>query len=122
MDAWRVEIPNWHAANLNTLMKCHWTKRRKLKQKDVDIVALYCKMYGVPQADRVVRRLRMTYIIARGSRAKWPDEDNVWKSAKDALKRAGMIHDDSPRWLVTEPLNYMVADQMGTIIELEDVK
>lgn len=120
MAKWKIEIPGWHPTTLNKLMNVHWAVRGRMKAQDASIIKRYAEESDVPPADKI-RVVTLTYIIKEKSRAKFPDEDNIWKSPLDALKHAKMIVDDSPDWLKKNPVVYLRAKEKGTIIELEDV-
>lgn len=121
MAKWRIEIQGWNPTTLNKLLSAHWAARGRMKKKDAMIIRKHVEDSGVTPAEKVKRKVTMTYIIKVKSRAKFPDEDNVWKSALDGLKHAKAIHDDSPDWLEKDPVIYAKAETNGTIIELEDV-
>lgn len=121
MAKWKIEIPDWNPTTLNKLLSAHWAARGRMKKKDAATIRRYTEISGVTPAENVKRKVTMTYIVKAKSRAKFPDEDNVWKSLLDGLKHAKAIHDDSPDWLEKDPVIYAKAETNGTIIELEDV-
>lgn len=120
-EVWRIEIPRFHPVLLNRLLKAHPLKRATLRRNDDAMIAIYCRLAGVPRARRVKRRVHLTYVKRKGQGGKTPDDDGLWKSLLDALVNAGVLYDDSPDWVETTPVKHERAAEKATIIELEDV-
>ncbi len=119
MPTFRVEIPNWLPATINTLLGLHWANAQKLKRADAQMVAAYALQAGVPHAEGK-RKLTLTFAAPGGRGAKTGDPDARLKSALDALVRCGMLVDDSPTWLELGAVT-CVKGKRQTVIVLEDV-
>jgi hypothetical protein len=114
---WVMEIPGWRPALDNELMRCHWRKKHGLKKRDVGQIAFAALAYGVPRAT-MRRRVTLTIRQAIGP---FPDDTAPLKSFWDALKRNGLIVDDSREWLEFVWPPTFIRGPKGTIIELEDI-
>lgn len=110
-----IRIPNWHPAPVNRLYSGHWAKRKRLKEKDADIVAHYAQPWPKATSKR-----RVKVAIVLGPRQRACDSDAYFKSLLDALKHAGMIVDDSPKWVELAPVEFTRGDR-ATEIWLEDI-
>jgi Holliday junction resolvase RusA-like endonuclease len=135
---WAVQIARWKPISLNVLMAMHWRTRNRHKQGDYALIKAMCA--GVKKA--VVTRKpshgskkgaiidgesgpvrKVDIVITLGKGHKRMDKDNVWKVALDGLKAAGVIVDDSEKWLVRGEVEYhrSGSDDFGTIIIITDV-
>lgn len=90
---WVVVIPNYIPPTLNYLLGLHWSKRKAMKRECADFAGYFGK--HVPKATGK-RRVLLTY--TRTGHKKEMDADNCKKIVLDALKKAGLIGDDSPEW------------------------
>lgn len=113
-----IYIPNWHPASVNKLMG-HWASASKIKNADMQMMAMYALKAKVPPADGK-RRLEITLKINTAGRT--PDPDNFYKSVCDGLKRCGYIKDDSGTWLEITPTKFERGKDMATILILEDME
>ena len=109
-----IIIPNWHPTRLNLLLGNKFAAAR-FKRSDREIVAHYCK--GTPKAlgKRLVGR---TIVLGKGQHG--ADVDAYDKSLLDALVHAGMLKDDSRKWVEISPVQYD-RGAMQTILTLEDL-
>lgn len=115
---WRVEIPDWHPARLNQLLRNRWV-RRDLRQLDDDMVAAYCRLAEVTRA---TLRRRVSLEITLTPRQRGADPDCWWKSVLDALVNCGAIRDDSVRWVELGAVVVRKGKRRQTIILIEDVE
>ena len=118
MATYTIEIPNWHPARINQFVGKHWGVGHRLKKADVSMIAFYAKLAHVPIASKK-RRMQLT--IVYGKRKRQADKDAYWKSLLDALVCAGMLVDDSPKWVTCEEPIYERAAKSLTRIELTDI-
>jgi hypothetical protein len=109
-------IPRWHPATLNQLLGGHWSRGHKLKKQDAAMIAAYA--LKIPRAVGP-RRVGLTLVMAKGARR--PDPDSSHKSVLDSLVKAGLLVNDSPRWVELEPLRYERTQDWGTRITLTDM-
>lgn len=93
-QSWRIEIPDWRPKTTNELLALHYRARSGAKRIDAEMIGTYAALVGVPKA---TGRRRIDLEI-RKRMGRSLDEDNAWKSLKDALVRLGLLVDDSPRW------------------------
>lgn len=121
MAVFNLVLRNWHPARLNELTSGHWGVRQRLKERDRHAVAMNSLLQGVPPA-KGRRRVSLVITLKKGQRA--ADPDAYWKSSLDALVQAGLLKDDSPRWLELGTVAYQrtKSARFGTTIILEDVK
>lgn len=113
---WTFRVPDWHPTPVNKLYDHHWTKRRKHKQSDTDIVAHYGR--NVPKADRK-RSVSLHVVFPAGKRR--PDPEALGKSLLDALVHAGILVNDSYDWARLEPPTYSRGDTLISFITVEDI-
>lgn len=113
-----IKIPNWHPHRLNELMNVHWAKAAKMKKEDFRKIWTYA--IGKPRAE-TKRELELTIILKKGQRS--GDPDAYSKSLNDALVKAKLLVNDSPKWLRILPVNYERAaiGEWGTVITMRDV-
>jgi Holliday junction resolvase RusA-like endonuclease len=114
-----VRVPGWHPAGINRLLRMHPIKRWRVLRSDAEMVATYARLSRVPKAAGP-RRVGLTLVLAGNDRRR--DNDNTWKSVLDALVKAGLILDDGPEHLETEPVTYLRADERGTVIRLTELE
>jgi len=112
-----VTIPNWHPATTNQLLQGHWSKGAKLKKNDAAIIAGY---FTISPKAKQKRLLKLS--IGLGYKQRGCDPDAYFKSLLDALVKAGMLVDDSPKWVELAPVEYYRTDALPeTRITLEDI-
>lgn len=110
-----IRIPGWHPAPINKLYAGHWAKRKRLKEQDRNIVEHYAQPWPKATSKR-----RVKVAIVLGLRQRACDSDAYFKSLLDALKHAGMIVDDSPKWVELAPVEFERGER-ATEIWLEDI-
>lgn len=91
-----VTIPDWLPPRLNQVRGRHWRAEYRAKKQAAEIVGAYAQQASVPRA-KGRRRISLTITLGKGHRQ--PDRDAYDKVLLDALKRAGLILDDSDRGL-----------------------
>ena len=106
-------IAGWHPASLNAYLGRHWGVGARLKKRDETTIAATLKP-AIPQATGH-RKLSVAFVGMRG------DIDNRLKSLQDALVLAGLLKDDSPKWLTLGSLT-SEKGKPATIITLEDAE
>lgn len=111
-----IEIPNYIPAALNQYVGKHWAVMAKLKKHDKFIIGVYCRK--LEKASKK-RRVDCHYVLAKGMKAR--DPDSYWKSVFDALVHAGMLVDDSPKWVELGNVEYSRGIVKKTIIALTDI-
>jgi hypothetical protein len=112
--AHRLVIPDFVPTPLNKLMRGRIRDRIRLARGDRDLIAYYAREQRLPRA---TGRRRVT-ITVTGTRA---DPDNVLKSLLDGLVQAGLLVDDSSRWLELGGLEVSVSGPRQTTVVLEDL-
>lgn len=112
-----LTIPAWHPTPINTWEGCHWSVRSKLKRLDREMVSAYAWRTQIPRA-KGKRRITLTIIL--GKRQRGCDPDAYWKLLLDAMKYAGLIVDDSPKWVELAPVQYERGER-GTRVEIVEV-
>jgi hypothetical protein len=113
-----VRIDNWMPAPLNQYTNKHWAVRKRAKDGDADVVALYCRTHGVTVAT-VKRRLRVLVVLPKGKRA--CDPDAIQKSLGDALVRYGALKIDSRFWVEWAPVEFVRGERLTTFLTLEEM-
>lgn len=116
--AHRMEIDLWRPSALNEFADRHWSVRKRAKDGDKAIVALYAQVQGIPRAAGR-RRVTLWVGLAKGRRRH--DPDAFWKSLLDALTAAGLLVDDGPEWCELAPVQYGRPPEPFTAITLEDI-
>lgn len=110
-----IIIPNHHPAALNQYIGKHWSVGHKLKRLDKEMVLSYSR-HIVPASTK--RRVDFTIILGRGQKAR--DPDAYTKSLGDALVHAGMLVDDSHKWVEWGNVEYLRGIK-ATIITLTEI-
>lgn len=113
-----LHIDGWLPARVNELYDYHWTRRRKLKARDRDMVQVAVVNAKVPWATGK-RRVSLTLTFPKGQRM--GDIDAYFKSPLDALRHARAIVDDSPAHCELGPVIFNRGATRRTTIILEDV-
>lgn len=118
-----LTIHGWIPARLNELIG----NRRKgaaLKRRDRHKVAAEVGFRPIPKATGR-RRVTIEITFAKGDRS--GDPDSYFKSLLDSAKHAGLIKDDTRKWVqITEPIYLPLnprhrTERRSTRIILEDV-
>ena len=113
-----IFIPKWHPTTLNQLIGYKWWTIAKLKKGDKKFVSHYTRK--LPKA-RVKRELHLEIVMKKNQ--KKADPDAYFKSLNDALTHAGMLVDDSDKWVKINPPTYSRDwDNWGTRITLTDIE
>lgn len=112
---WTFRVPGYLPPTLNTLLRRHWTYRRRAQKECSQLVACYARQAGVPAA---AGRRRVT--LAFSSPRPPADPDARLKLLLDALVACGALADDSPRLCEPAP-PLSLKGPRGVTITLEDV-
>ena len=104
-----IKIEGWHPAPLNKLMACRW-KAAKLKKRD-KVEVRYASNH-IPKAI-IKRRVELTIELGKGQRA--CDPDAYFKSLGDALVNAGLLVNDSHKWVEWMPVKFTRGKKSTTI-------
>ena len=115
---YRLKIDRWHPVRLNKLMNCHPCTRSRLRKADDNMVAGYTILNRIPVA---TGRRRVDLHLTLGPRQQEGDEDNWWKSIKDALVNARMLIDDKKLWCEQGEVTFERGVERGTLITLTDL-
>lgn len=115
---WMFRIDGFHPVLLNKLLGVHWAAAGRLKKADREIIAHYASAVGVPRATGK-RQVTLRIVLAKGQRG--GDGDAYYKSALDALVKAGLLVDDNRQWAELMPVEYERAAKKATVITLEEV-
>jgi len=95
----------------------HWSARYKDSQQWEKLIKSWCVKRDI---DRVAKTKKK--IIFYSQRVRFLDDDNLtggFKGMRDAIKRVGLIVDDSPKWLETKYLQLKGKDYQ-TWFEIEE--
>ncbi len=114
-----LTIPRWHPAPKNQLLKVHWRIAHRRKKSDREIVAGEALAQGIAKAKG---RRRVHLCIVLGPRQRGCDVDAYHASLLDAMKHAGLIVDDSPRWCEITPVTFARGVPHSTIVTFEDLE
>jgi Holliday junction resolvase RusA-like endonuclease len=112
-----VTIPNWRPHSINQLLHGHWTKARRMKRQDADMIMAY-----LVEHPKATGRRRLSVTIGNKQRGHQLDADNALKSLLDGLKRCGAIIDDSAEFLELGRVASVHDKTNHTIIILEDIE
>jgi Holliday junction resolvase RusA-like endonuclease len=114
-----LHVEGWQPAKLNELMRVHWSSRRQLKETDYSTVLVEACNQNVPKAEGR-RRVSVRYTLGKFQRL--PDVDDPFaKSLLDALVRALLLVDDSPKWCEYARVQYQRGPRKATTVTLEDL-
>jgi Holliday junction resolvase RusA-like endonuclease len=118
MTSYTLHIPHWQPATVNQLM--HSVRGRiRRKKADREMVCAYTLQARIPRAERK-RRVSLHIILGKGQRG--ADADAYHKSLLDACKHAGLILDDSSRYVELAPVTFSRDwKNWGTTITLDDL-
>ena len=118
MTTYTLDIPRWRPALLNELMRSVKNKIH-LKKLDREMVCAYAWQAKIPRATGK-RRVSLHVTLGKGMREF--DVDAWQKSGLDAMKHAGLIADDSSKFveigMLTFSRNWI---KWGTRLTIEDV-
>lgn len=92
---WICELPDV-LASMNRLLRVHWGARRNYTAGFEKIAEVFRRESNIPPA----KKRRELYVIQYRRRPL--DKDNLYGSVKplvDGLKKAGLLVDDSEKWL-----------------------
>ena len=118
MASRRLIIPNYLPPSLNVLMRMHWSKANRLKKECADFVTHYAREQGVEAASEVCR---VSLLLTMGPRGRRFDDDNAWKVILDALVKAGLLVDDSPKWARRGDVWWARGPQRETVVVLDSL-
>jgi hypothetical protein len=117
---YEILIENWWPPSANDFRGRHWSAERKAKKEAYDFISTYVRNLGGVPAARGRRRVTLVRVL--GPRQRGRDTDNEQKALRDALRAAGVIVNDDPRWLVfPEPLTERGARRATRLI-IEDIE
>jgi len=110
MAMYEIIIPDWHPVSANKLINSHWAVANKLKKKDkVEI------RYASNHIPKALGKRRVELIIELGKGQRALDPDNYQKSLGDALVAAGLLVNDSHKWVVWMPVQYERGKKKTTV-------
>jgi hypothetical protein len=99
----------------NKLLRMHWAKRAKIQQNYYWILFSKCdgtwKLYQKKKKKLIITSYRKRLL----------DKDNLYAGTKplcDSLKKAGLIWDDSPKWLDLEVRQVVDGKNQRTEVEI----
>lgn len=118
---YRIAIPDWKPTSVNSLLRSHWSRRSKIKTADADMVAVYARIAGVPQASGK-RRVSISVLVKPGKGGRLPDPDNLLKSTLDALVKCGLLLDDSADRCSIGSIDVERGSETSTAIYLQDLE
>lgn len=96
-----IIITGWHPAPLNKLVNSHWATAHKLKKRDKKEIFYASRHISAANSKR---KVEVIIELAKGKRA--CDPDAYFKSLGDALTAAGMLVNDSYKWVEWMPVKY----------------
>jgi Holliday junction resolvase RusA-like endonuclease len=111
----KITIPDYRPPSLNQYIGKHWSIGHKMKKQCKELVLAYSR--HIPAATGR-RSVQMHVVLGKGMRQH--DADNTQKLILDALVHAGMLVDDSPKWVEFLGVTYERGVHQ-TIISLEDL-
>lgn len=115
---YKLRIERWHPYRLNQLIGRNPYVKGKLRKIDDNMVGFYALQNRLPLA---TGRRRVDLHITLDPYGKQGDEDNWWKSIKDALKNAKLLIDDSRKWCEQGGLTFERGPERATLITLTDL-
>jgi hypothetical protein len=113
-----LTVPGWLPARVNQWDGRHWARRHRLKRSDRELVAVYSRQVGIPQA---AGRRRVSLVLTLGPRQRAGDPDAYWKSALDALVACRLLVDDSRQQLQLGTVTFRRGPARQTRIVLQDL-
>jgi Holliday junction resolvase RusA-like endonuclease len=115
---YKLRIERWHPYRLNQLINCHWRTKDRRRKADDAMVGYNALQNRLPIA---TSRRRVDLHITLGPRGREGDEDNWWKSIKDALKNAKLLIDDSRKWCEQGKVTFERGPERATMIILTEL-
>jgi len=103
----------------NKLLRMHWAKRAKIQKDYYSAIYVVIPIYLHPPKQRKRK------VIITSYRKRLLDKDNLYAGAKllvDALKKAGLIWDDSPKWINLEVKQAVDGKNPRTEVVIENVE
>lgn len=113
-----LRIPGWRPTLTNILLRMHWKARNRALKDDAAIIWAEAYSQGIPKA---TGKRRMVQVIQSVGNRRPPDDDATLKSLQDGLVKAGLLIDDSSKWLEVGPTRHEVATKPGIYVELTDL-
>lgn len=105
-----IIINDYHPTTLNKLMASHWAVANKLKKRDkVEI------RYASNHVPKALGKRRVELIIELGKGQRGADPDAYSKTVGDALVAAGLLVNDSHKWVEWSPVQYERGKKKTTI-------
>jgi hypothetical protein len=118
MSIHTLEIPRWHPATVNALLRSV-RGRIRLKQLDRQMIWSYCRLQQIPPAEGK-RRVTLTIVLAPHQRAH--DPDNYLKSLGDACVKAHLLINDSHVYVEWMPVKFERSSAgWGSRVRFEDL-
>lgn len=115
-----LHIPNWWPTRLNTLLSSHWRKSSRMKNSDMQMIAVYAHKNGITKAAGK-RLVEIIITVDKSRRGKAPDADAFYKSTWDALVTARLLIDDNNTYLDHKPTIVQRGEGNSTTIKLTDI-
>ena len=112
-------IPDFTPRSANEYTFAKVGTRIRKKKGDRDLVAHYAQQSGIPKATGK-RRISLIVTLAKGGRA--VDPDNAWKGLLDGCKQAGLLVNDSHKWVELGEYTIRRGERRSTLVILEDVE
>jgi len=100
----------------NKLLRMHWAKRAKIQKDYYSAIYVVIPIYLHPPKQRKRK------VIITSYRKRLLDKDNLYAGTKplvDALKKAGLIWDDSPKWINLEVKQAVDGKNQRTEVEIK---
>jgi hypothetical protein len=114
----RLTIENWHPCTTNQLVGWPWPTVYRRKKADQRVVGIEALAQRIPKAT-CKRRVHLHLLL--GPRGRPPDPDSPFKSLLDSLVAAGLLVDDSPKYVELAPMSYERGTRRAAVITLEDL-
>lgn len=112
---WEFCIPDFTPYRLNQIIR-HWKAGMRMKRVTMDFLTYYGR--DVPKAEKP-RRVKLIVTLAPKQRT--PDSDSYQKCFGDALKRVGLLRDDSPTWMIGAiEVEHRRGERRSTTVILEE--
>lgn len=113
-----LTIERWYPSTINQLLRSVRMRIRR-KKLDREVIMAHAWQQKIPKAQGK-RRVSVHIVLGKGKRA--ADADAYHKSLLDACKHAGIIVDDTSRYVELAPVTFSRNSiQPGTVITLEDL-
>lgn len=110
----------------NELKRMHWAKYRRIRESFAWVLQRELIRTGFPCLPCQAPKMRVLITIhSHVARARRLDSDNLWGGCKpliDAMRDAGLIRNDSPKWLDLGISECREPGWTGTRIEFEEAR